>query len=66
MFAAGGQVFLTLAYHHAPAGQISIWSYLHVLFSLLIGLVWGEQPGLISLVGGALIVAAALFNRRTR
>ena len=67
VFAAGGQVFLTFAYHHAPAGQISIWSYLHVLFSLLIGLaVWGEQPGLISLVGGALIVAAALFNRRTR
>jgi drug/metabolite transporter (DMT)-like permease len=38
-----------------------------VLFSALIGLaVWGEQPGLISLLGGVLIVVAALLNRRTR
>ena len=44
LFAAGGQVFLTLAYHHAPAAQISIWGYNHVLFSLIIGLVvWGER-----------------------
>jgi drug/metabolite transporter (DMT)-like permease len=67
IFAAGGQVFLTLAYHHAPAGQVSIWSYNHVLFALLIGLViWGERPDLISLLGGAAIVAAALLNRRAR
>ncbi|MEZ4388135.1 MAG: DMT family transporter [Candidatus Krumholzibacteriia bacterium] len=67
VFAAGGQVFLTLAYHNAPAGQVSIWGYLHVLFSLLIGLaVWGEQPGLISILGGLLIIVAALLNRRTR
>lgn len=63
--AAGGQVFLTLAYHRAPATQISIWSYNHVLFSLLIGFaVWGERPDLLTYVGGALIVVAALLNRR--
>lgn len=67
VFAAGGQVFLTLAYHRAPAGQISIWGYNHVLFSLIIGLVvWGERPDLLVYVGGALIVAAALLNRRAR
>ena len=67
VFAAGGQVFLTLAYHNAPAGQVSIWSYNHVLFALLIGLVvWGEQPGLVSIGGGVLIILAALLNRRTR
>lgn len=67
VFAAGGQVLLTLAYHHAPAAQVSIWGYNHVLFSLLIGLVvWGERPGWISLGGGVLIITAALLNRRTR
>ena len=65
--AAGGQVFLTLAYHRAPAAQISIWGYNHVLFSLLIGLaVWGERPDLLTYLGGALIVMAALLNRRAR
>jgi len=67
LFAAGGQVFLTLAYHRAPAAQISIWGYNHVLFSLIIGLViWGERPDLLTYVGGALIVAAALLNRRAQ
>jgi len=67
VFAAGGQVFLTLAYHNAPAAQISIWGYMHVLFSLIIGLVvWSEQPGIMSVFGGLLIIAAALLNRRTR
>jgi len=67
LFAAGGQVFLTLAYHRAPAAQISIWGYNHVLFSLIIGLVvWGERPDLLMYLGGALIVAAALLNRRAR
>lgn len=63
--AAGGQVFLTFAYHRAPAAQISVWGYHHVLFSLLVGYaVWGEEPALLSYVGGALIVVAALLNRR--
>lgn len=65
--AAGGQVFLTLAYHRAPAAQISIWGYNHVLFSLIIGLVvWGEHPDRLTYLGGALIIAAALLNRRGR
>jgi drug/metabolite transporter (DMT)-like permease len=64
--AAGGQVFLTLAYHRAPAGQISIWSYSHVLFLIIGGVGWGERPDLLVYVGGALIVAAALLNRRAR
>jgi len=67
VFAAGGQVLLTLAYHHGPAAKISIWSYNHVLFALILGLaIWGERPGLVSILGGALIVTAALLNRRAR
>ena len=65
--AAGGQVFLTLSYHHGPAARMSIWSYLHVPFSAILGLaVWGESLGLASILGGALIIAAALLNRRAR
>jgi drug/metabolite transporter (DMT)-like permease len=67
VFAAVGQVLLTLAYHHGPAARISIWSYNHVLFAALLGLiVWGESPGWPSILGGALIVLAALLNRRAR
>jgi drug/metabolite transporter (DMT)-like permease len=67
VFAAGGQVMLTLGYHHAPAGRISIWSYNNVLFSLILGLVvWSEAPAVISLLGGALIITAAVLNHRAR
>lgn len=67
VFAASGQLFLTLAYHRAPAAQISIWGYHHVLFAMIIGLVvWGERPDLLTYIGGALIVVAALINRRAR
>ncbi len=66
VFAAGGQIFLTMSYHHAPAARISIYSYAHVLFSLALGLlIWRERPDVLSYVGGLLIVGAAALNRRT-
>jgi len=65
VFAAGGQYGLTFAYHHAKASKISLFTYLHVLFSLVIGfIIWGEQPDVISLVGGILIVGAAVYTHR--
>lgn len=64
-FATAGQMFLTYAYHQAPATRISIYNYAHVLFAFLLGLAfWGEVPDLLSLIGGALIVAAAVYNHR--
>jgi drug/metabolite transporter (DMT)-like permease len=67
VFAAGGQIFLTMAYHHAPAAQISIFTYNHVLFALIIGMVvWGEHPSPLTYAGGALIVIAAVMNRNAR
>ena len=60
LFAAGGQFGLTFAYHHARISRISIFTYLHVLFALLVGFVlWGERPDLYSWMGGLLIVGAA-------
>ncbi len=65
VFAAGGQYGLTFAYHHARASKISLFTYLHVLFSLVVGfMLWGEQPDMISLMGGGLIIGAAVYTHR--
>jgi len=61
LFAAGGQYGLTFAYHHAPAARISVFTYLHVLFSLIIGyLLWQEKPDALSILGGVLIICGAV------
>ncbi len=65
VFAAGGQYGLTFAYHHAQASRISVFTYLHVLFALLLGaLLWGEQMDTLSLIGGALIIGAAVWTHQ--
>jgi drug/metabolite transporter (DMT)-like permease len=67
--AAAGQIGLTFAYRHAPAAQVSIYSYSTILFAALLGLaIWSEVPDLLSLTGGALIISggalAMLGDRR--
>ncbi len=65
VFAAGGQFGLTFAYHHAPASRISIFVYLHVIFAVIVGLVlFGERPDILSIVGGLLIIGAAVMTHR--
>jgi drug/metabolite transporter (DMT)-like permease len=65
VFAAGGQYGLTFAYHHARVGKVAVFSYLHVLFALVVGfVVWGERPDVLSFVGGGLIVGAAVLAHR--
>lgn len=65
IFAAGGQYGLTFAYHHARASRISVFTYLHVLFSLVVGyLLWNEQPDTLSIIGGLLIIAGAVITHR--
>ena len=61
IFASGGQFFLTWAYQLAPAGEVSIYNYSHILFSGILGfLFFREVPDVLSLLGGALIVLVAL------
>ncbi len=63
VFAAIGQFALTYAYKYAPAAEISIYNYFSILFSTILGfLVWGEMPDWMSMVGGVLIVVAALVT----
>lgn len=69
--AAIGQFGLTYAYRHAPALEVSIYSYSMILFAALFGFVfWSEVPDEASLVGGVLIIAggviAFLAKRRKR
>ncbi len=65
IFAAGGQYGLTFAYHHARASRISVFTYLHVLFSLVVGyLFWNEQPDGLSIAGGLLIIVGAVISHR--
>jgi len=68
-----GQFTLTIAYKHAPAGEISILNYTNVLFSGIIGyFLFDSIPDFLSIVGYALIISAALLiyinanNRRKK
>jgi drug/metabolite transporter (DMT)-like permease len=62
---AGGQYGLTFAYHHARASRVSVFTYLHVLFALVLGFVlFGERPDPLSVAGGVLIVGAAVAVHR--
>lgn len=60
--AAIGQFGLTLAYRHAPAAGVSIYSHTTIVFSALLGgVIWGEVPDVLSLAGGAMIIAGGLL-----
>ena len=63
VFAAIGQFMITLAYKNAPASEVSIYNYLSIIFSSMVGfLVWGEIPDFLSMVGGFMIVSVAVFS----
>ncbi len=67
--AAGGQLSVTAAYRLAPAREISVYDYSQVIYAALLGiLVLGEWPQPLSVVGYAVIIAAAvmryLYGRR--
>jgi drug/metabolite transporter (DMT)-like permease len=63
IFTQVGQVGLTKALHCADANKATAYSYVQVLFSLLIGWAYfGEVPILTTLLGGGLIIIGALIN----
>ena len=69
IFAAGGQIGLTYAYQKAPASEVSIYDYVGIVISMLLGyFVLGEPLTLASTLGGILITCSALwsylYNRR--
>lgn len=62
VFAALGQILMTLSYHWAPAGELSIYNLVGILFSALLGfLVLHQTPSIRTVIGGALIISASLL-----
>lgn len=61
--ASGGQYFITTAYSKAPAKEISIYDYSQIIFTTLLSfIVFGDLPDILSFIGYAIIIAAAVFN----
>jgi drug/metabolite transporter (DMT)-like permease len=63
IFTQVGQVGLTKAMQTEVAGKATAYSYVQVIFSVLLGwLLFAEIPGLWTWAGGSLIMAGALIN----
>ena len=66
-FATAGQLLMTRAFAHAPAGSVGPFAYSSVVFASLWGdLLWDETPGPWTIAGAALIVAAGWVLLRSR
>ena len=66
---AGGQFSITAAYTHAPAKEISVFDYMQIVFSSLLGIfILHEMPTVFSVIGYVIIIGASiimfLLNRR--
>ena len=63
VFTQVGQVGLTKAMVAEKAGKVTSYSYIQVIFSAILGVVFfGELPTLWTLIGGTLIISGALVN----
>jgi drug/metabolite transporter (DMT)-like permease len=57
-----GQWFLIRAFTVAEAGAIAPYSYVGLVFALIIGLVfWGEWPDAMTLFGASIIIGAGVY-----
>lgn len=57
------QIALTYGYKHAPASEISIYSYTNFIFSILWGvLIFHEFPDGLSIIGGVFILVSGIVN----
>jgi drug/metabolite transporter (DMT)-like permease len=62
VFGGIGQITITESYRHASAGTVAPFSYMSMIYSLLIGyFFFSEIPETIVLMGAALVVGAGLF-----
>ena len=61
--AMGGQLNITAAYTCAPAKEISVFDYSQILFAALLGFFFlGQIPDVLSFIGYAIIIGAAVFR----
>ena len=67
--ASVAQFAITAAYKHAPAKDISIYSYTQIIFTAFIGFIlFGQVPTAFSFIGYAIVIAASIsmfiYNNR--
>lgn len=63
IFTQVGQIGLTKAMQTQAAGKASAYSYVQIVFSIILGVIFfGEVPSGWTYLGGSLIVLGALFN----
>jgi drug/metabolite transporter (DMT)-like permease len=63
VMALAGQLTMTNAYRYAPASQLSIYTYLNIVFSSIWGfLFWGELLESTFIIGASLIIFAGYIN----
>lgn len=63
IMALAAQLAMTNAYRYAPASQLSIYSYLNIVFSSIWGFVfWGESLKISFVIGAGLIILAGYIN----
>ncbi len=57
------QLFMTTAYSYAPAGELAIYTYLNIIFSITFGIIiWSEIPDIITISGASLIIIGGYIN----
>lgn len=67
LVATGGQYAMTTAYQIARPGQVGVYNYSSVVWAALLGwMFWGETVVLTTLIGTLLIVAAGVWNLKSR
>ena len=67
LVATGGQYAMTTAYQIARPGQVGVYNYSSVVWAALLGwMFWGETLVLATLIGTLLIVAAGVWNLKSR
>lgn len=67
IFAAVAQLFMTNAYRYAEAGELSIYTYVNIVFSTVFGLIFFQEiPDFFSVIGAVLIISAGYLNYRAK
>jgi len=62
-----GQLFMTSAYRHAPGGEVAVYGYLSVIFSMVMQiLIFDSIPDIAVFIGAGLILAGGWINYRAR
>lgn len=60
--ATGGQFFITAAYYHAPASEISVFDYSQIIFAALLGFImFNQTPDMYSVLGYIIICSIAII-----